>query len=157
MIITVMGLPGSGKTTFVKKLAFQTDSLARFEPTNDIEYLKATHTKEFNDIILARLATIDCGLGDQPTVRDSDYFTSLYTFGGNYDLIQSGLAPIADKLIFLQISPEQQYQNILNRGRLSAPEELQYCAHFWHEQIYAAFEKHPTKDKKVLYWDYYRS
>lgn len=155
MIITVMGLPGSGKTTFVKKLAFQTDRLTRFEPTDDIEYLKATCPAAVQDIILARLAAIDCGLGTQPIVRDSDYFTSLYIFGGNHDITQSNLAPIANKLILLQVSPEQQRKNILSRNRLSAKSELQYCTGFWHRQIYSAYLKHPANHKQVLYWDSY--
>jgi deoxyadenosine/deoxycytidine kinase len=152
-IITVMGLPGSGKTTFVNSKLNNVTSF-RFEPTQDISDLANKITSfEISCLILDRMLIQDCAFQMKEThYRDSDYYSSLYTFGG-YTELSEYLALQSTDLIYLKISPALQKQRILKRNRAISQYELMYCEKGWHRQIERAFEKHPAKNKSILTQD----
>ncbi len=152
-IITVIGLPGSGKTTFVNSKLDSVTS-CRVEPTQDISDLANKMTSfEISSLILDRMLIQDCAFQMKEThYRDSDYYTSLYTFGG-YTELSEHLALQSTDLIYLKISPALQKQRILKRNRTIAQYELMYCEEGWHRQIERAFERHPAKNKSILTQD----
>jgi deoxyadenosine/deoxycytidine kinase len=147
-IITVLGLPGAGKTTYLKNLP--KNSSVRYEPTDDLEILlKEFSPYQINNIFLKRFIDIDLTVPDVGThYLDSDYYTSLMLFGG-----EPGSSPLpapASKLIYLKISPEIQRGRILNRNRSFAQEELRYCEQFWHKKVEMVFDAYPCFNKTVV-------
>jgi hypothetical protein len=147
-IITAMGLPGSGKSSYCKTLAQASHTWHRPEPTDDIAQLRLHLSKPaINDIILDRFNAIDAG---RPVpYRDSDYWTARYTFGG-VSQINGFISPVSDELHFIYCSRAQQRHNILKRNRPSAQCELKYCAYYWHKQILEAFKLHPAPIKRCF-------
>jgi hypothetical protein len=147
-IITVIGLPGSGKSSYCKTQAQASHTWYRPEPTDDIAQLRLHLSKAaVSDIILDRFNAIDAV--SRTSYRDSDYWTAYYTFGG-ISQTSGFIAPVSDELHFIYCSRTQQRKNILKRNRPFAQEELQYNRYYWHKKILEAFYKHPAPVKRCF-------
>jgi hypothetical protein len=147
-VITAIGLPGSGTSTYCKALAHANHTWYRPEPTDDIAQLRLQLPETAtNNIILDRFNAIDA-VG-HASYRDSDYWTAKYTFGGT-STINGFIAPVSDELHFIYCSRAQQRKNILKRDRPFAQEELRFTSFYWHKQILKAFELHPAPIKRCF-------
>jgi deoxyadenosine/deoxycytidine kinase len=147
-IITLLGLPGAGKTTYLKNLP--KNSSVRYEPTDDLEALLKTFSPyQINNLFLKRFIDIDLAVPDVEThYLDSDYYTSLMLFGGEPEL--GSLPNPASELIYLKINPETQKSRILTRNRSFAQEELKYCEQDWHKKIEMVFDSYPCLNKTII-------
>jgi hypothetical protein len=147
---TILGIPGTGKSSYCKIKSAEEGVTWRPEPTDDVDQLGqlvADSYDEVNRIILDRFLTIDCVT--HHAYRDSDYWTAKFIFGGESSL-NPFLAPVSEKLIWVRVSPERQIENIVKRGRSFWRQELQYTQSFWHDRALEAFQKHPAAQKVII-------
>lgn len=147
MIITLMSLPGVGKSSMAKSLAAELNYKYRLEPTDDIDEITPCIIQ---DLVLSRFFELDRNLDTKKDyiVLDSDYWTSLYLFGGTKEI--SGNQLIPDILILLTCSAELQEQNIRTRKRPFFNYELNYCQKNWKDKLEYAYNYHPAPVKIIV-------
>lgn len=147
-IITVIGLPGAGKSSYCKAKAEKSHTWYRPEPTDDLANLRSRLCEsEVNNLILDRFNLIDST--DKSRYRDSDYWTCRYIFGG-MSILSGYVAPVSDELHLIYVTKAQQIANIKKRNRPFAEQESRYCAYHWHKRLFEAFRKHPAKVKRCF-------